>query len=173
MFSLSNLENRGCECCSRIHRVCLLILCSHTAPRRLGGHNLQPLPAWTCIYSLLLPYHAAIWEIYIQLKTFWGLKHFLYFFKKKKHSQKNKVSLLRALLTQPHIMKSITINPLSKNMSDVLVIQCTATCKGLFCVLGSDQVPYRLPILPTCLPVPHQDVAPKHLWGEVSLSLQH
>lgn len=46
----------------------------------------------------------------------------------------------------------------------------TAACKGLFCILGSDQVPYRLPVLPTRLPVPHQDVAPKHLWGQVSFS---
>lgn len=45
-------------------------------------------------------------------------------------------------------------------------IKCTAACKDLFCATGSDQVPYRLPILPTCLPVPHQDVAPQYLWGK-------
>lgn len=36
---------------------------------------------------------------------------------------------------------------------------------------GSDQVSHRLPVLSTCLPLPHQDVAPQHLWGDVSHTL--
>ena len=37
------------------------------------------------------------------------------------------------------------------------------TCTAVFCFLGSDQVSYRLPILPTCFPLPHQNVASQHL----------
>ncbi len=34
------------------------------------------------------------------------------------------------------------------------------------CFAVSHQVPDRLPLLPTHIQIPHQDVAPQHLWGK-------